>query len=180
MFHIGSAKDLGQKQAITRVVKGLKEVVKNYTGSCQPLLEISAGSGMIIGDTFDEIAEIIKKTETKKNKNILGVCFDTAHAFASGYDLRNQKAVNQTFSKFNKIIGLKRLKVIHANDSKTDLDSHRDRHEHIGKGKIGKQGFQSIFNYLKKKKIAMDFILETPTNEGILKDIKLLKKMKNN
>ncbi len=178
MFHIGSAKDLGQQQAMAKVVKGLKGVIKNYTGSCQPLLEISAGAGLIIGDTFEEIAELIKRTETIKNKRIFGVCFDTAHAFESGYDLRDNKSVQKTFNQFNKLIGLKRLKVIHANDSQTDLGSHHDRHAHIGYGKIGKPGFQAIFNYFKKKKIKMDFILETPTDQGILKDIKLLKKMK--
>jgi deoxyribonuclease-4 len=179
MFHIGSAKDLGQKQAMAKVIRGLKEVVKDYTGSCQPLLEISAGAGLIIGDSFEEIAEIIKKTETKKNKGLLGVCFDTAHAFESGYDLKNQKAVKKTFDDFNKIIGLKRLKVIHANDSKTELGSHSDRHEHLGYGKIGLGGFQAIIKYFQNKKIKIDFIMETPTDEGILKDIKLLKKIRD-
>ena len=180
MFHIGSAKDLGHKQAITKVVKGLKEIVKNYAGSCQLLLEISAGSGMIIGDSFEEIAEIIKKTETQKSKSSLGVCFDTAHAFESGYDLRDSKSVKKIFDEFDKLIGLKRLKVIHANDSKTDLGSHRDRHEHIGYGKIGQAGFEAIIKYFKKKKIEMDFIMETPTDKGILKDIKLMKKLRDN
>lgn len=180
MFHIGSAKDLGQTQAMKKVINGTKEIIKGYAGSCQPLLEISAGAGLIIGDTFEEIAEIIKKTETTKSKNILGVCFDTAHAFESGYDLRDKETVTKTFNQFHELINLKRLKVIHANDSKTDLGSHRDRHEHLGYGKIGKKGFEEIIKYFKKKKINMDFIMETPTDKGIIKDIKFMKKLRDN
>jgi len=179
MFHIGSAKDLGQKEAIKKVIGAIKEIIKDYQGACQPLLEISAGAGLIIGDSFEKIAEIIKKSETAETKNLLGVCFDTAHAFESGYDLREKKAVHQTFGQFHKLIGLKRLKVIHANDSKTDLGSHSDRHEHLGYGKIGFIGFSAIIKYFKAKKIPMDFIMETPTDEGILKDIKLLKKFRD-
>jgi deoxyribonuclease IV len=180
MFHIGSAKDLGQSEAMKKVVKGVKEILLGYTGTCQPLIEISAGAGLIIGDTFDEIANIIKKTETAKTRDMLGICFDTAHAFESGYDLRDKISVNKTFNEFNKLIGLKRLKVIHANDSKTDLASHRDRHEHLGKGHIGKKGFEEIVAYFKKKKINMDFIMETPTGDGVIKDIKFMKKLRDN
>ncbi|NCP16945.1 endonuclease [Candidatus Kuenenbacteria bacterium CG_4_9_14_3_um_filter_39_14] len=179
MFHLGSAKDLGQTAAIKKVVKAIKEIIKDYQGGCQPLIEISAGAGLIIGDEFEEIAEIIKKSETAATKNLLGVCFDTAHAFESGYDLREEKAVQKTFSQFHKLIGLERLKVIHVNDSKTDLGSHSDRHEHLGYGKIGLAGFNALIKYFKTKKIPMDFIMETPTDEGILKDIKLLKKLRD-
>jgi len=195
MFHIGSAKDMPSRDAIYRVSKGLREVVKGYKGSCQPLLEISAGAGNIIGDSFEEIAEIIKKVEggsglalgSAKSRNAapgrtwsqqgFGVCFDTAHAFASGYDLRDKKSVTKTFNEFDKIIGLKRLKLIHVNDSKTDLGSRKDRHEHIGKGKIGLAGFKAIIQNKKLKKI--NLILETPTDAGILKDIKLLKRLRD-
>lgn len=179
MFHIGSARDLGPKAAIVQVVKGLKQVIKGYRGSCQPLLEISAGSGNIIGDSFEEISEIIKKTETKTTKNLLGVCFDTAHAFASGYDLRSSRAILETFKKFDKIIGLKRLKLIHANDSKAELGSHKDRHAHLGLGHIGKIGFQELIYFLQAKKINVDIILETPTDAGAIKDIKFLKKTRD-
>ena len=193
MFHIGSAKDLGQTEAIKKVIRAIKEITKDYQGSCQPLLEISAGAGLIIGNNFQEIAEIIKEVESRKparNASAseaggssvvgrLGVCFDTAHAFESGYDLRDGKAVQKTFSQFHKLIGLKRLKVIHANDSKTDLSSHSDRHEHLGYGKIGLAGFSAIIKYFKAKKIPLDFIMETPTDKGVLKDIKLLKKLRD-
>ncbi len=179
MFHIGSAKDLGKTDALKQTIKALKKIINNYTGSCQLLIEISAGAGMIIGDTFEEIAKIINGTETKKTKNKIGVCFDTAHAFASGYDLRDKKTVNQTFNTFNKTIGLKRLKVIHSNDSLADFNSRRDRHAHLGQGKIGRAGFQALIEYFQAKKFNMDFIMETPTDNGVIKDIKLLKKFRD-
>ena len=180
MFHPGSAKELTPTQGIHYVARGLKMILKNYTGTCQLLLEISAGAGNVIGDSFEEIAKIIRLTETnQKLKNKLGICFDTAHAFASGYDLRDEKSVTKTFNHFNKIIGLKRLVLIHANDSLTDFNSHRDRHAHLGQGKIGQTGFQAIVNYFKKHRPQIDFIVETPTDSGVTRDIKLLKKFRN-
>ena len=160
MFHLGSAKDLGEKEALDKVITGLNALLKNYTGSCQPLIEISAGSGMIIGDTFEEIAYIIKKVESnlstpKKQqmsnvKRRLAVCFDTAHAFESGYNLHDEATVKKTFQQFDKTIGLNRLTVIHMNDSKTALGSRSDRHEHLGYGHIGLAGFTALINYIKK------------------------------
>lgn len=189
MTHLGSAKDLGQKQALKKVIGGIKKILKNYSGSCQFLIEMSAGAGQIIGDSFEEIAEIIKGVESHKSARSasanetggssvagrLGVCFDTAHAFESGYDIRDQKSVNQTFQEFDKIIGLNRLKLIHVNDSKTDLGSHHDRHADIGRGKIGLSGFRALINEPRLKNI--NLILETPSKELDKKNIKILKKM---
>lgn len=182
MFHLGSAKDLGGKEALDKVIAGLRAILKNYTGSCQPLIEISAGSGMIIGDTFEEIKQIINKVESRQSSVVssLGVCFDTAHAFASGYDLRAETTIKKTFQQFDKTIGLDRLTVIHMNDSKTALGSHSDRHEHLGLGYIGLAGFAALVKYFKKNKPDIDFIMETPSDEGILKDIKLLKELRKN
>lgn len=181
MTHLGSAKDLGEKQALEKVAEGIKKVLKDYTGTTQLLLEISAGAGMIIGDTFEEIAYIIKKVKKElkirnsKLKIIPGVCFDTCHAFASGYDLRDKKAVKKTFAEFDRVIGLKKLKLIHANDSKTEFNSRRDRHADIGQGKIGLQGFNALVNDKRLKNI--NLILETPTKELDKKNIEILKKM---
>ncbi len=175
MFHPGSAKDLGLKPAIKKVAQGIKEIFKNYTGTTQLLIEISAGSGQIIGDTFEEIASILKLLPVKIRKQV-GICYDTAHAFESGYDIRTAQALKKTLQEFDKKIGLAKLKLIHVNDSKTDLGSHVDRHEHLGKGKIGLEGFRAIINEPKLKNI--NLILETPTTQGVLKDIKLLKKLR--
>ncbi len=177
--HLGSAKELGEKEAREKLVRGLVEVFNPsgppYQGGTTLLLEITAGAGNIMGDSFEEIAYFIKEAEKEISKNKLGVCFDTAHAFASGYDLRNKKAVQKTFDDFDKIIGIKRLKLIHCNDSKVDLNSHLDRHENIGEGKIGIEGFKAIVNEPRLEDL--DFILETPGGKQE-KDLEILRKLK--
>ena len=179
MTHLGSSRDVGEKQAIKMVIDGLAQVLRGYKGKTQFLIEISAGSGNIIGDTFEEIAEIIKGVEKKVDYKI-GVCFDTCHAFASGYDLRNKKAVTAVFKKFDKVIGLNRLKLMHVNDALKDVGSHVDRHEHIGKGKIGIAGFKALIEMPKMKNINM--ILETrPGDKKVdarVEDLRLLKKLR--
>ncbi len=174
MTHIGSASDLGRNQAMKKVVAGLKKVVSGYEGKTRFLLEISAGSGNIIGDTFEEIAALIKAVPDYP----IGVCFDTCHAFASGYDLRTKKNVDDTLSKFDEVIGLEKLFVIHANDSKFGLNSRKDRHDHIGYGHIGAEGFRALLHHQKLKQV--DFILETPPSENKdLDDVKMLKKLRS-
>ena len=174
MTHIGSAKDLGEKEAIKKVVVGLTEVLKDYAGLTQFLIENSAGAGAIIGDSFEEIAEIINSSELKKYP--IGICFDTCHAFASGYDLRDEETVEETFKKFDKVIGLDKLILIHANDSKTGLNTKKDRHEHIGEGEIGNAGFEAIVKFADKNNI--NIILETPKDGKEQVDLELLKKMR--
>ncbi|HRY37057.1 MAG TPA: deoxyribonuclease IV [Candidatus Magasanikbacteria bacterium] len=173
MTHLGSYKDLGHDLGCAQVVQCLAEMLKDYKGKTKFLVEISAGSGEIIGDTFEEIAEIIHHPKLKKYK--IGVCFDTQHAFASGYDLRDEKAVEKTLEKFDKIIGLENLKLIHGNDSLTEFGSHKDRHEHIGYGLIGKKGFEAMIKNIKLKDI--NFILETEY-DLVIEDLKLLKKIR--
>ncbi len=173
MTHLGSAKDLGEKQAIKKVAKGINTVLDGYKGTTLFLIEMSAGAGMIIGDTYEEIKEIIKLL---KNKSKAGVCYDTCHAFVSGYDLRDKKSVKKTFDDFDKILGLKNLKLIHLNDSKTDLGSHRDRHADIGKGKIGLNGFRALMEDKRLKDV--DLILETPTQELDKKNLNIIKKLR--
>ena len=175
MTHLGSAKDLGEKAGIQKVIAGINEILKDYQGETQFLIEMSAGSGMIIGDTFEEVAYIINKLYAISHKPI-GICFDTAHAFASGYDLRDEKSVKNTFKKFDKILGLKKLKLIHANDSGAELGSHKDRHAHIGEGQIGLEGFKAIVAFAKKRKI--NLILETPHDKRLTEDLKILKKLR--
>jgi deoxyribonuclease IV len=99
MFHPGSAKEVGREAGIEMVTKGLDRIMDGYTGSCQLLIEISAGAGEVMGDKFEEIAAFINGTERGKE---IGVCFDTQHAFASGYDLRTKEAVDATFEVFDK------------------------------------------------------------------------------
>jgi len=183
MTHLGSAKDLGQKEAFKQAGQGLKEVLKGYKGSSEFLLEIAAGAGEVIGDTFEELAELMEGLV--KMRGFGGICFDTQHAFASGYDLRDYKSVASTFAKFDKVIGLKWLKMSHVNNSKVELGGHKDRHEHIGEGKIGVDGFKAVFNFLssriKDKGLGikqMPLILETE-HDKVKADIKILKKLRN-
>jgi len=178
MAHLGSAKDLGEREGIKKTIEGLGKILDGYKGSTKFLIEMSAGSGAIIGDTFEEIAKIIFSAKLKKYK--IGICYDTAHGFASGYDLRTENAVKQTFKQFDEILGLKNLYLMHANDSLADFGSHKDRHGHIGKGMIGLAGFKAIVAFAKKQKL--NLVLETP-HEGnmdkeLLEDIKILKKLR--
>lgn len=180
MFHPGSAKELGQKEGIDAVVKGLDRILDGYEGSCQLLIEISAGAGAVMGDSFEEIAEFIDRAERGKE---IGVCFDTQHAFASGYDLRTKDDVKTTFADFDKIIGLPKLVASHCNDSEVEFDAHKDRHQHLGHGYIGEDAFKFIVEHPKLQHI--DLILETPFDGEEEKgsredDIALLKKFRKN
>lgn len=175
MFHPGSAKDVGEEKGVQMVIEGLNRIMDGYTGSCKLLLEISAGAGMIMGDTFEEIALFIDGAERGKE---IGVCFDTQHAFASGYDLRTKETVDETFKRFDKIIGLKKLVASHCNDSKIEFNGHKDRHEHLGKGHIGLDGFKAIVAHPKLQHL--DLILETPWDGPIDEDLKKLKKFRGN
>lgn len=179
MTHLGSATDLGPKKALEKVVEGVKKILAGYQGITQFLIEMSAGAGNIIGDTFEEISAIIKRVAAGPltSGQSIGVCFDTCHAFTSGYDLRTKEAVKKTFDKFDKIIGLEKLKLIHTNDSKTDLGSHIDRHEHIGYGKIGREGFYNLIHHPKLH--AVNLIIETPKDGKNIDDIKILKRLRD-
>ncbi len=175
MFHPGSFKDLGAKAGMKQAQQGLKKVMDGYKGTTKLLIEISAGAGEVIGDTFEEIAELM--SPIKNNKGFGGVCFDTQHAFASGYDIRTKAGVDKVFKQFDKVIGLQYLAAFHFNDSKVEFGSHVDRHEHINDGKIGSAGFKAILDFLGKKKLTVPLILETE-HDKVEKDIKLLKTLR--
>jgi deoxyribonuclease-4 len=123
------------------------------------LLENTAGTRNSMGSSFEDIEYISSRIEDRKR---VGVCFDTCHAFAAGYDLVSRGAVEHTLQRFDDIVGLENLKLIHLNDCKGGLGSKLDRHEHIGMGKIGERGFRNI---LKSKLGQLPLILETPVDE---------------
>lgn len=170
MTHIGSAKDMGEKESFKKVVDGFKKILDRYKGDAGLLIENSAGAGKIIGDKFGEIGKILKAL--KKYKKLAGICLDTQHSFASGYDWKND--FDGVVRSLKKDIGLDNVKLIHANDSMTEMGSHKDRHEHIGKGKIGMDAFVKIVQFAKKNSI--DMICETKY-PGVMGDIKILQGM---
>ena len=177
MTHLGSAKEMDEKAALKQVAEGLKKILDGYKGTATLLLENSAGAGKVIGDTFEDLAFLLSKLNTHRSKLTTGICFDTCHAFASGYDLRTLSAVQKTLKQFDATVGLDRLKLIHANDSKGEMGDHKDRHEHIGMGKIGEEGFRALIHHPALNKVNM--ILETPHDGKEADDIATLKRLRD-
>ena len=125
--------------------------------SVKVLLETTAGQGGNLGWSFEQLAEMLARLRPAKR---FGVCLDTCHVFAAGYDIRTPQAYRRTMKQFDSIVGMDRLGVIHVNDSKRELGSRVDRHEHIGQGKIGLRG---LANFVRDERLARTpFILETP------------------
>jgi len=173
MTHLGSSKEMGEKEATKKTAEMISRVLDGYNGSAKLLIENAAGAGAIIGDTFKEIKQIIDQV---KNPHLAGVCIDTQHSFASGYDWRNKKTFKKTLGDIDEELGLKYIKLMHVNDSKVEFNAKRDRHEHIGDGYIGKEAFKDIVAFAKKYNI--DMILETP-HDKVEKDITILKKFRS-
>lgn len=175
IMHIGSAKDFPKDEysaALEKAAKGLEKIFEGYEASAELILEISAGAGQIIGSKLEEIAKFLKG-----NVRIGGFCLDTAHAFESGWKIRSAEEVKGLLDEVDKLIGLEKLKLIHCNDSKTPFESRKDRHEHLGKGEIGMEVFEAL---VRDERLAnMHYVLETPTEEGIVEDLAILKKMRN-
>jgi len=173
--HLGSARDWPNgevNQALKQTITGLQSIYKTSPKfSAQLLLEISAGAGAIIGSTFEELGHILKELKRPD----VHICLDSCHMFSSGYDVRTKEAVNDTMKQFKKHIGTSHLKLMHVNDSQHELNSHKDRHEHIGRGTIGEQGFKAMLNHPALKKV--NFILETK-HAQLEQDLALLKKFR--
>ena len=157
--HLGSHKGTGEDKGIQRLVSALTEVAKTNK-DVTILLENTAGQKNSVGSDFTQLAEIFFSLKPAPR---FGICIDTCHAFAAGYDLRNEKNVKDVFEKFDSEIGLKHIKIIHLNDSKGELGCHLDRHEHIGLGHIGEAGLSQVVKLANKNKIPI--ILETPIDE---------------
>lgn len=174
-FHPGAHLGAGEKDGIKLIAESLNiahERTKNYKVSS--MLETTAGQGTVIGCKFEELREIIDLVEEKDR---MTVCIDTAHVFAAGYDIKDSRNFKKVIKEFDDIIGLERLKCFHMNDSKKPFGSRVDRHEHIGKGFIGLEGFKNIMNEKKLTKVPK--ILETPKGKEQLEDLENLKILKN-
>ena len=159
VIHPGAHKGAGKEKGIINIVYRLKEAVKEYGDSVTICVETMAGQGTTIGERFEDIASIIDGVGDE-----IGVCIDTCHIFAAGYDIRTEEAYNNTFSQFDRIIGMDFLKVLHLNDSKADLGAHVDRHIHIGKGRIGLKAFGFLMN--DSRFAGIPKIIETPKDSN--------------
>lgn len=170
VVHPGSHLGAGMDAGIACVVRNLDRLhAEHPTLKVRITLETTAGQGACIGARFEEIAAIIGGVADPKR---LEVCLDTAHAFAAGYDLSLPKGAEKTFAEFDKVIGLKRLSVLHINDSKSALGSRVDRHDNLGKGRIGLDTFRWI---MRSKELALiPKILETPKGKDLAEDVEAM------
>ena len=169
--HIGARTGQEEELALTKAAEGIKEVLADTPESVVLLMETTAGQGSALNSKFEEIARLL---DLVKNPKRLCVCLDTCHIFVAGYDVRTQETYEKTFTEFDRIVGLKNLKVIHCNDSKKDLGSKVDRHEHIGEGCIGPECFRLLVN--DKRFENTPILLETPeAPEGHEKNLKTLR-----
>ena len=166
VLHPGSHVGSGEKAGLERVAQGLGEVHAATPGfRARILLETTAGQGDSLGHTFEQLARIIELTPQGER---LGVCLDTCHVFAAGYELRTVEGYAATMEAFDKAIGLQRLKALHLNDSKGELGERKDRHEHIGKGHIGLEGFRNVVN--DPRLAGLPGLLETPKGDDLEED----------
>lgn len=172
--HLGSHKGSGDQKGIEKLVKAFTKAAEDSPSDVMILLEDTAGQKNSVGSDFEQLASILFQLKPAKR---FGVCLDTCHAFAAGYDLRTEKTVKSTLEQFNKFIGIEHLKIVHLNDSKGELGCNIDRHEHIGLGHIGETGLGSIVKFANSKNIPI--ILETPIDDrrddfGNIKKVKEL------
>lgn len=176
MTHVGSAGDRDQTTALKQVAERLTALFdpkKLGRVTTQLLLEISAGAGGILGDTFEELAFILKHL----GRRDVGICLDTCHLFASGYDLRTPEAITATMRAYRRHLPPTSLKLLHANDSRFGFGEHKDRHTDIGDGQLGVDTFRHLLAHRDFQRVS--FILETPGDDPRRKrDVVLVKKLR--
>jgi deoxyribonuclease-4 len=175
VFHPGSHGGMGEESGIANIANALNWIHRetpDYT--TKSVLEITAGQGSAVGHRFEHLEQIFTRIEKPER---VAVCLDTCHMFAAGYDIRDAESWEHTFNEFGKRIGFGNLVCIHTNDSKKGLGSRVDRHEHIGEGEIGIEGFRLLMNDTRLKNIPK--ILETPKDEKMTEDYRNLALLKS-
>ncbi len=160
--HPGSHLGSGREEGIKRIAGAIEWALDSDTGDASILVENTSGSKNTVGGTLEDIADVLNALPGAAGERT-GVCFDTCHAFAAGYDLSTKAGLKDLLESFDSLIGLERLKVIHLNDSKGVAGGHLDRHEHIGLGVIGEEGMRNIIT--EERLASLPFICETPVNE---------------
>lgn len=169
IFHPGAATSKTEGECLDTICRSLLDITNK--GSTKILLETTAGQGTNVGYKFEHLGYILKKVKSKLR---LGICLDTCHCFAAGYDIRTPEGWDKTLKEFDEIIGIENLDVFHVNDSVHDLNSRKDRHAQIGEGKIGIESFKYLMKNPKTKYLPK--ILETPDHTYWKDEIKMLKK----
>lgn len=174
IFHPGAHMGSGEAEGLKRIAESMNWArAESGSGDVQLVLEITAGQGSVLGHSFEQLATVIGLLDDQKNA---GVCLDTCHAYAAGYDLRTRNGYRQTLGRFDEVLGMDRLRAVHLNDSKAKQGSRLDRHEAIGKGFLGLECFKNIMNDKRLGKIPM--VLETPGGEGSYKEeLKVLRSL---
>lgn len=169
--HLGSHGGAGLEEGIRRVVGGLRRIMDLFEGSASLLLETTAGSGDTMGHSFSQLGRIIGELGDDPR---LGVCLDTCHVFAAGYDVRTRDGLESTLQELEKEVGPQRLRLVHANDSRGKMGSRVDRHMHLGEGEIGVEGFRVMLAHPVLR--GVPWILETPemTVEADVRNLRLL------
>ena len=176
--HMGSHKETSEESGLKRLAKALSIIIdKTKSAHVGILLENTSGSGSWLGYKFIHQKMIL---DSLKSKERMGICFDTAHAYSAGYDIATADGLEKTLEEIDNLVGLKLLKLIHLNDTRDKLGSHYDRHENIGKGKIGLQGMRRIINH--PQLMDVPFVLETPKrtecdDENNLKTVRRLRQV---
>lgn len=167
VFHPGAHVGAGEEEGIKKIAESLNVAHDQTKGfHVFSALESTAGQGSTLGYRFEHLRAIIDLVEEKHR---MAVCLDTCHLLAAGYDIRTQDGWERAMREFDDVVGMSRLVVLHVNDSKKDLGSRVDRHEHIGKGKIGLEGFRAMMN--DSRLDAIPKILETPKSEDMHEDV---------
>jgi len=175
VLHPGSHRGISERRALDWIVEGaawaMEKVAKGKRAASLPMLlfETTAGQGGGFGWRFEQLAELLERSSAV---GPVGVCFDTCHVFAAGYDIASPSGVRRTLAEFDRLVGLGNIKVVHLNDSKTDRGSRVDRHEHIGRGKIGLEGFRALVN--EKRFADLPMVIETPKGKTPDDDIRNL------
>ncbi len=166
ILHPGSHMGAGREAGVACVADALNRALDRVPPPVRILLENTAGQGNCLGHRFEELAAILDKVREAAR---VGICLDTCHAFAAGYDIRTVLGYRETMREFEHLIGLKRIGVIHVNDSKKELGSRVDRHTHIGQGHIGLEAFRCLVN--DRRFAGIPKILETPKGPDLAEDL---------
>lgn len=170
VLHPGNHGGRGEEGGLKVICESLDEAISRTKKSPVKIaLETTAGQGTSLGSKFEHISWLLKHVNKPER---FGVCMDTAHIFAAGYDIRTKPGYTKTITAFDSLIGIDQLLLLHVNDSKVDFDSHVDRHEHLGKGKIGPEAFRLLMR--DDRLAAVPKILETPKSENLSEDIENL------